>query len=68
LNRREDRIMTSHPAVPGDMSNDVTEDGVFRAVRDGYDAVYRALPHGHGDAVSAPRPDRRKTTSVGSRV
>jgi SAM-dependent methyltransferase len=28
------------------LSDDVTEDGVFLAVRDGYDAVYDALPRG----------------------
>jgi ubiquinone/menaquinone biosynthesis C-methylase UbiE len=28
----------------GDAANDVTEDGVFHAVRDGYEAVYAALP------------------------
>jgi len=30
----------------GDVANDVTEDGVFHAVRDGYEAVYAALPQG----------------------
>jgi hypothetical protein len=33
-------------ALPEDFSGDVTGDGVFLAVRDGYDAVYGALPRG----------------------
>jgi len=33
-------------ARPEDFSGDVTGDGVFLAVRDGYDAVYGALPRG----------------------
>jgi SAM-dependent methyltransferase len=32
--------------VPGAVSDDVTDDGVFRAVLEGYDAVYAALPRG----------------------
>ena len=39
----------SDPAAPGapdGLSEDVTGDGVFRAVLDGYDAVYDALPRG----------------------
>lgn len=31
---------------PRDLGDDVTDDGVFQAVRDGYDAVYDALPQG----------------------
>jgi ubiquinone/menaquinone biosynthesis C-methylase UbiE len=38
--------MTDPPSVPGDLGDDVTEDGVFQAVRDGYEAVYDALPQG----------------------
>ncbi|MGH9244306.1 MAG: SAM-dependent methyltransferase [Acidimicrobiales bacterium] len=29
-----------------DVPNDVTDDGVFHAVRDGYQAVFEALPNG----------------------
>ncbi len=39
----------SDPAAPGalgGLGEDVTADGVFRAVLEGYDAVYDALPHG----------------------
>lgn len=36
----------SDPAAPGALSEDVTGDGVFRAVLEGYDAVYDALPRG----------------------
>jgi SAM-dependent methyltransferase len=36
----------SDAAVPGDASGAVTDDGVFDAVRDGYEAVYGALPRG----------------------
>lgn len=36
----------SAPAPPGGLSEDVTADGVFRGVLDGYDAVYDALPRG----------------------
>jgi ubiquinone/menaquinone biosynthesis C-methylase UbiE len=36
----------SDPAAPGASSDDVTGDGVFRAVLEGYDAVYDALPRG----------------------
>jgi SAM-dependent methyltransferase len=39
----------SNPAprgAPGAPSEDVTDDGVFRAVLEGYDAVYAALPRG----------------------
>jgi hypothetical protein len=39
----------SDPAAPGPLdglSEDVTADGVFRAVLEGYDAVYDALPRG----------------------
>lgn len=32
--------------VAGGLTDDVTDDGVFHAVRDGYDAVYDALPRG----------------------
>lgn len=38
--------LNDRPPVPGDLSNDVTGDGVFHAVRDGYQAVYQALPRG----------------------
>jgi SAM-dependent methyltransferase len=34
------------PDIPTDLGDDVTEDGVFQAVQDGYEAVYGALPHG----------------------
>lgn len=34
------------PSAPGGPSEDVTGDGVFRAVLEGYDAVYDALPRG----------------------
>lgn len=34
------------PGPPGGLSEDVTADGVFRAVLDGYDAVYDTLPRG----------------------
>ena len=36
----------SDPAPLGGLSEDVTDDGVFRAVLEGYDAVYDALPGG----------------------
>jgi SAM-dependent methyltransferase len=32
--------------VPADLSDAVTDDGVFHIVHDGYEAVYDALPHG----------------------
>jgi SAM-dependent methyltransferase len=32
--------------LPAGLSDDVTDDGVFQVVRDGYDAVYDALPRG----------------------
>jgi ubiquinone/menaquinone biosynthesis C-methylase UbiE len=38
--------MTDLPSASGELSDDVTEDGVFHAVRDGYQAVYDALQHG----------------------
>ena len=38
--------VTDPPSVPTDLSDAVTDDGVFHAVRDGYDAVYDALGHG----------------------
>src|SRR5438046_1212518 len=38
--------MADPPLVPEDLSDDVTDDGVFYAVRDGYDAVYDALANG----------------------
>lgn len=34
------------PKLPADLGDDVTGDGVFLFVRDGYDAVYDALPRG----------------------
>lgn len=34
------------PELPADLDNDVTEDGVFHAVRDGYEAIYDALGRG----------------------
>lgn len=34
------------PGAPGALSDDVTDNGVFRAVLEGYDAVYDALPRG----------------------
>jgi SAM-dependent methyltransferase len=36
--------VTDQPSVPGGLDDDVTEDGVFHAVRAGYEAVYDALP------------------------
>lgn len=36
----------SDPSAGADLSNDVTDDGVFHAVQDGYQAVYAALPNG----------------------
>jgi hypothetical protein len=36
----------SDPAAPGAPDNDVTGDGVFRVVLEGYDAVYDALARG----------------------
>jgi ubiquinone/menaquinone biosynthesis C-methylase UbiE len=38
--------VTDPPNVPAQLSDGVTDDGVFHAVRDGYDAVYDALPQG----------------------
>jgi ubiquinone/menaquinone biosynthesis C-methylase UbiE len=38
--------MSDPPSAPGELGDDVTEDGVFHAVRDGYEAVYDALPQG----------------------
>jgi ubiquinone/menaquinone biosynthesis C-methylase UbiE len=40
--------MTDEPTVPAGpgLGDDVSGDGVFHAVRDGYEAVYAALPHG----------------------
>jgi len=32
--------------VPGGLGGDLSDDGVFHVVRDGYEAVYEALPHG----------------------
>ena len=34
------------PGLPTEFGDEVTEDGVFRVVLDGYDAVYGALPRG----------------------
>ena len=36
----------SDPTAPGAPDDDVTGDGVFRVVLEGYDAVYDALPRG----------------------
>ena len=38
--------VTDEPRVPTGPRDDVTDDGVFHAVRDGYEAVYDALPRG----------------------
>lgn len=38
--------VTDPPSVPADLTDDVTADGVFEAVRDGYEAVYDALGRG----------------------
>jgi hypothetical protein len=38
--------VTDPPIVPSDLSDTVTDDGVFHAVRDGYDPVYDSLSHG----------------------
>jgi ubiquinone/menaquinone biosynthesis C-methylase UbiE len=42
----EDLDMRDKPSVPGQSTDEVTDDGVFHAVRDGYEAVYAALPQG----------------------
>lgn len=34
------------PSVPAELTDDLTDDGVVRSVRDGYQAMYDALPHG----------------------
>jgi SAM-dependent methyltransferase len=36
----------SDPDIPTNLGDDVTNDGVFQAVQEGYEAVYDALPHG----------------------
>jgi SAM-dependent methyltransferase len=36
----------TEPPVPADLSDAVTDDGVFQVVHDGYEAVYDALPRG----------------------
>jgi SAM-dependent methyltransferase len=36
----------TEPEIPPGLDDDVTEDGVFQAVRKGYSAVYDALPQG----------------------
>jgi ubiquinone/menaquinone biosynthesis C-methylase UbiE len=38
--------MTDESTVPAGPGDDVSRDGVFHAVRDGYEAVYAALPNG----------------------
>lgn len=38
--------MTDEPTPPLDQTDVITDDGVFETVRDGYEAVYGALPHG----------------------
>jgi SAM-dependent methyltransferase len=38
--------VTDEPLVPPELTDDVTDDGLFHAVRDGYEAVYDALPRG----------------------
>lgn len=38
--------MAAERPLPSELTDDVTDDGVFHAVRDGYEAVYDALPHG----------------------
>jgi SAM-dependent methyltransferase len=38
--------MVSDPEVPPGLDDDVTADGVFQAVQEGYSAVYEALPQG----------------------
>ena len=40
----EDLPVTDQPFVPGQLSDEVSDNGVFHAVRDGYEAVYDALP------------------------
>jgi hypothetical protein len=37
---------TDSPIVPTDLSDTITDDGVFHAIRDGYDAVYDSLSDG----------------------
>ena len=38
--------MANEPPAPPQLDDDITDDGVFHAVRDGYEAVYDALPRG----------------------
>lgn len=38
--------MTDEPSLPAGLGDDVTDDGVFTAVLEGYEAVYEALPTG----------------------
>jgi ubiquinone/menaquinone biosynthesis C-methylase UbiE len=39
-------VVADEPVVPSDPSDDRSDDGVFHVVRDGYEAVYDALPRG----------------------
>jgi SAM-dependent methyltransferase len=39
-------LIVSEPGIPTGLDDDVTEDGVFQAVQEGYSAVYEALPQG----------------------
>jgi SAM-dependent methyltransferase len=41
-----DVSMTGERSLPADLSDDVTEDGAFHVVRDGYEAIYEGLPRG----------------------
>jgi len=41
-----DALGVSDPDIPIDLGHDVTDDGVFQAVQEGYEAVYDALPDG----------------------
>jgi hypothetical protein len=46
----------SDPQVPADLSDAVTDDGVFEVVHDGYEAVYDALPAAQRSIGSGVRP------------
>jgi len=46
MNGVGDAVVMADASVPDDLSDDVTDDGVFHAVQDGYRAVYEALPSG----------------------
>ena len=58
--------MVDQPSVPASLDNDVTDDGVFHAVRDGYDAVYDTL--GHGETFNRIWRGRSPTCPTKQRV